>query len=94
MSEWMWPIGGLLVALVALPVAVWIKRAGERDWRRHQVRQVTIRIVANVAPAVATLTGMATAMASAMRAAADFERTMAQVAKSLTAAETSNEGDA
>lgn len=69
----------LAVILAATAGTVWLKRAGDRSWHRHQLMRVTVRLIADTSRFTAALAAMGPAMGRAVRAASEFEGAMRQV---------------
>lgn len=73
-----------IVITASIPLAIWLKRAGDENWRRHQRRMVSIRLVANVAKFSAACVAMSAAMSKMVPAAIEMERSMAKLRATLT----------
>lgn len=72
-----------VVIIAAIPTAVWLKRAGDENWRLHQTRLISVRIVADFSKFTAALAAMGPALAKATAAAADFDRALRKAQETI-----------
>lgn len=77
-------VGCLLVIAAAVPTMLWLKRAGDENWRRHRWSMVRFRLVVDIAQFVAAVDGFSAATAAMVRTAADNQRAMAKLRADLT----------
>lgn len=92
MSIWMLYVAELALIAAAIPTMLWLKREGDRNWREHRRRMVSVHLIVNIAQMSAALATVSAAMSPMVAAAADFERSLAKVTAAIRSARPTTAG--